>query len=62
MKQFEKWISEDEDSPVLSIDAERQREKGWRAALKEVLKQISYTPDGSIVNWIEKELETENEE
>lgn len=33
MKEFEKWILNDE-YPILSLNDEEQREKGWRAALK----------------------------
>jgi len=56
MNAFRKWILEDED-PVLSIDAEIQREKGWRAALEWVLKMFLRGDSfGSIVAKIKAEL------
>lgn len=60
MKAFKKWweyLKQKELPNVCSPFGIDFAKLGWQAALKEVLKQISLAPDGSIVNWIEKELE-----
>lgn len=65
MREFAKWWVKQFKSDPKEIHGALAREickitaKSWRAALEEVLKQISYKPDGSIVNWIKKELEDE---
>jgi len=58
MKQFRKWILNDE-CPVLSSYEEMQREKGWRAAFERTLKYVKRSERGSIgiIDWLEKELQ-----
>jgi len=67
MKEFEKWDKRQRindlrifDIPVVNSN-QKERYKGWKAALEEVLKQLNDIYDGDfenseIVKWIKKEL------
>ena len=63
MEQFKKWLKENSRKTGYLYDetAERERRKGWQAALKEVLIQLNNIYDGDfensdIVEWIKSEL------
>lgn len=66
MKQFEKWLKEDsiKSGYLYDEEAERQREKGWRAALEmvqrwymEVREGRPQTFDLGLWDMLKKELE-----
>ena len=70
MKRFEEWWknknTEDIDfkgdgDEITYQDIENYTEKGWRAALEEILKQTKRINRGriGIIDWIEKELKND---
>ena len=68
MKEFKVWLERGTPGQGTgryprfgTVDEDIAAEKGWRAALEEVLNQIEIcNSDSSIIVWIKGELQDEN--